>query len=854
MIESIESGRKEDGNRSIADKIINRLHDLDKTVDSNLGRWAWELLQNAKDSIADELNRKVAVKLEFKKDYIEFKHNGTHFTETDIRGLINQISSKEVQEGEQPKKTGRFGTGFLTTHLLSKIIDVKGIVETKKGEFYSFQFPLDREGKTKNQLVPKIENAWEQFHKSTKKLSDTYTKQDFNTSFGYVLNTSEQWDIAKQGIDEFVRLLPLVLTFNPKIESVEIASSDSSRRIKFVNSVILNDGFITPIQKITDGKTDTIFIATVGSEKVKIAVQLLKTDMGYSIVNNEKVPKLFCDFPLIGTEDFHLPFIINSFYFHPQTERNGLWLKGKKDGSDIEANENQELLSEAKDLFARLLSKITTEKFRDLYNICETATPEVHEDYFDEVWFKESIQRPIRDLLWETPLVEIENSKDKKSLKEIWFPMKSYPADVQGELWKFFYDLFPTYVCKNEHLVEWSKVYWEGCQKISYKYLVENIEKCGSMTALGKKLNMDYKATIQWLNKVCAFIYNDETNLSLFEKHCITPNQNGVLLKKGDLYIDEIGNPDLIEILMLLGEDWRDILLDKNVSFGEYKVKEKKNISEKITEKLRNPKDADETKRAIALLCEWFEVNNPDVSKNLFSELYKNRAELFMNTIPDKESLYKVMRSGTDLSELSRIAQTLADNPNLADDIQGAAQLTGLFEEFNVTTIEELKAILRNNQNSRESFIQTEFTAEILASLGVTNEDELEAALKDKDLAALFSHTSKPNVAMFKYAQSLIDRAKKNIKTHLSTLPDYNCREIEQLAPSVFGGIKKDGLSIHVVVRPSDFGEVIVYYSSEKDTLDYTNAELWIENGKDKPKLLTLGKILKNTGINKIPV
>ena len=47
MIESIEQGRKEDGNRSIADKIIKRLHDLEMNVDNNNGRWVWELLQNA---------------------------------------------------------------------------------------------------------------------------------------------------------------------------------------------------------------------------------------------------------------------------------------------------------------------------------------------------------------------------------------------------------------------------------------------------------------------------------------------------------------------------------------------------------------------------------------------------------------------------------------------------------------------------------------------------------------------------------------------------------------------------------------------------------------------------------------
>ena len=136
IIQSIEDGRKQDGNRSIADKIIKRLHDLEKTVENNHGRWAWELLQNAKDSVADD-GRSVSVQIIFDEDSIEFKHNGTHFTEQDIRGLINQISSKENEEGVVSRKVGKFGTGFLTTHLLSRVIDVEGIVETEDGKFFT---------------------------------------------------------------------------------------------------------------------------------------------------------------------------------------------------------------------------------------------------------------------------------------------------------------------------------------------------------------------------------------------------------------------------------------------------------------------------------------------------------------------------------------------------------------------------------------------------------------------------------------------------------------------------------------------------------------------------------------------
>ena len=222
MINSIEEGRKQDGNRSIADKIIKRLHDLDKTVENNQGRWAWELLQNAKDSIAEEDDRTVSVQIELNEESVEFRHNGTYFTERDIRGLINQISSKEAEEGEHTKKTGRFGTGFLTTHMLSRVIQVKGIVKTESNDFYKFEFPLNRQGKTTSQLIPKIENAWAEFHNSAQIIDADYDQNKFNTSFCYLLETEEQKEIARIGLKEFSKLIPFVLAFIPKISCVDI--------------------------------------------------------------------------------------------------------------------------------------------------------------------------------------------------------------------------------------------------------------------------------------------------------------------------------------------------------------------------------------------------------------------------------------------------------------------------------------------------------------------------------------------------------------------------------------------------------------------------------------------------------
>lgn len=849
MIESIEQGRKEDGNRSIADKIIKRLHDLDKTVENNQGRWAWELLQNAKDSIAEEEDRTVSVQIELNQESVEFRHNGTHFTERDIRGLINQISSKEIEEGQHTKKTGRFGTGFLTTHLLSKVIQIKGIVQTESKDFYSFAFPLDRKGKTTTELVPKIENAWSEFHKSAQKTENNYDRSDFNTAFCYRLETESQRLIAKIGIEEFSKLIPFVLAFIPKISRVEIIDNTAERKSIFERkNDSLFDGLIIPILRIENQKEYETLILFSSKNKVAIAAEIEKIENGYSVKNNINIPKIFCDFPLIGTENFHFPVIVNSFFFNPQTERDGVWLKGT---DDLEVKENQEILECAVELYKDLVSRISEQNFFDLYNLAETKKPDTNEKYFDENWYKYFIQTPLKEFIFNANIVELENEENRKSISSLWFPLKSYPDKVQLKLWEFIHDLSPQSVCRRNQLHEWCKLSWDSWQFINYQVLSNTIAGKENINKLSQVLGKDENITFDWLNSICNFILEDDTNLNLFEKYTIIPNQNGDFQKKSNLYIDEIESEDLINILKLLGDNWRDILLNKKIKFGEYYPKNKKDIADKITEKVNKIQSYDSFKEAISRLLEWFD-NYPKLGEEFFSELYRQRAELFVNIIEDKDSFYDVIRSNSDFKQLSSVAQTLADNPQL---IQKIADMDNLLKEFGVTEIADLKEMMLNTaKNLSVDSPRIVITQDVLLSLGITSIDEFNEALKDKHLSNQFIHTSTPSKDMFDYVQALISRIKTNIIEHLKSLDEYNCDDLEELATTVIGGIKKDGRDIYIVIRPSDNRQVIIYYGSEKDILDNADAELWIDNGVDKPRHLTLGKILKKTGINKIPV
>lgn len=149
---------------------------------------------------------------------------------------------------------------------------------------------------------------------------------------------------------------------------------------------------------------------------------------------------------------------------------------------------------------------------------------------------------------------------------------------------------------------------------------------------------------------------------------------------------------------------------------------------------------------------------------------------------------------------------------------------------------------------------QIALTPELLASADISTQAELEERLKDPAFANKFTHSSRNSFIDFQYVKKIIGRAKKNIVAHLNTLPEYDCSNAEEVSNSIIGGIEKNGEEIYIVTRPSDNNEVIIYYQAEFDTLEYAESELWHENGRDEPEKLTLGRILKVTGFNRIPV
>lgn len=122
----------------VVNKLIDTIKKLENSPQSET-RWIWELFQNGKDCV--KADSKIKLKITISNDSLAFEHNGRPFKIRDLVYLIDQTSSKSRKSTHL---TGNYGTGFITTHLLSKIVHISGILKSDKNDYRRFELELLR--------------------------------------------------------------------------------------------------------------------------------------------------------------------------------------------------------------------------------------------------------------------------------------------------------------------------------------------------------------------------------------------------------------------------------------------------------------------------------------------------------------------------------------------------------------------------------------------------------------------------------------------------------------------------------------------------------------------------------------
>ena len=215
-------------NQIIATKIHKELSELRSHVDTSPTipkRWVWELIQNAKDvNIGGKVQVHIEADLEGPDAHVTFSHNGGRvLTVENIRFLIEQVSSKSRTKDStgRPMTTGKFGTGFLTTHLLSPYVLVTGVAKQPGLLPRKFELYLDRSGTELEEIIAAVEAA----KKSTQTVDKQphykeYVAGEFNTAFRYELTDDTGKSVAQRRSCRPGHVPAVHARFVPEIESV----------------------------------------------------------------------------------------------------------------------------------------------------------------------------------------------------------------------------------------------------------------------------------------------------------------------------------------------------------------------------------------------------------------------------------------------------------------------------------------------------------------------------------------------------------------------------------------------------------------------------------------------------------
>lgn len=587
----IQQSKEKVYNHAIATKILDLMDKLRLDENDNSSRrWIWELMQNAKD-VAHE-NFGVSVEINFqvadKSGIIEFRHNGKPFSIDNLTFLIEQVSTKErkPKESSKFKTTGKFGTGFLTTHLLSEVVEVESVIMEPDEPCRKFNLLLDRSGRDINTIIDSVNNSLASLDDiDLQSPFDQYSPADFNTVFRYKLDENGI-EVAKKGLRDLYTTLIFTLVFLPEIKSVKITNENIQYEL---SQGVSQEGesikIYTIIQNTPEGNFETK-IALLTKNDTSIAVEIEKKSGQIFLKEfSPLVPKLFCDFPLIGTERFSFPVLINSPSFNPNEPRNGVYLTDKV---DPKIDENKSIMLDAVELYYILLGYASNNHWGNIHLLAKIPTFK-DMDWISKEWFENNVLKPIKEKLLITPIVDTEDNQRISIINDDGEPNIRFPSSSKRELRNMIWDLanfwIPSMLPRKVDVDIWYDIIWPGCNRLTLDEITEFIQENGGVTELEESF-VDFTNPIDWLNSYYKLLNMDEDILNdvINDQYAVIPNQNGIFKSRSELRVDRTIEEELKNVLSILGVDSRDYLIHKKVNTGQikYRVKEQDDIINEI--------------------------------------------------------------------------------------------------------------------------------------------------------------------------------------------------------------------------------------------------------------------------------
>ena len=391
-------------------------------------RWVWELLQNSHDARQEKNQRGIAVEIEYSQEELIFLHNGNRFNADEIAHLIRSGSTKD----EMDETThGQYGTGLLTTHLLSPEITISGQLED---DYQWFDFTFERNDTSWEALLDSLDEAISAFtdsHSPNKPLK----LGGFTTRFGFPIRGEDAKRSVRTGIETLKRSAPYMLIFNETFRSINIKDHEGTLCFEVVNSPKSD----VPIQQITvlehknGNASERRYLLARNEKKTSVIVPLKSNNERNVCLQVEKTPRVFKGFPLVDTESFSFPAVINNPNFTVPSTRDSLPLEE----SDVN-KKNRDVLEEACVLFVSLVKHAASNRW---YNLSRWVNVPLIENQSSPSmsWLRQCIRENLIEKIRQTSVI-LNADNNPIAPREAILPLAKSEASVQI-LWDLYESL-----------------------------------------------------------------------------------------------------------------------------------------------------------------------------------------------------------------------------------------------------------------------------------------------------------------------------------------------------------------------------------------------------------------------------
>jgi len=534
-------------------------------------RWPFELTQNAHDPGPRSEGGQINITLVHDQQQVVFGHDGKPFSTGDLAALLSGGSSKDFDSQET---TGRFGTGFLLTHVLSREVEVQGVLDLD-GSYERFSIYLDRSGdeddifKNITKCNESIENA--------EILGDIGSEE--TARFTYRLDSI---DAADLGVKAFIATLPFLYATCPHLGSVTIISEGKTLAFNSPGAAVERGlGGIQFTERDVLISEDELEPRTIRSMLVRkqrdspsgLVVVLERIHESWAVVEiPPELPRIFVRFPIRSSEFLPVNVVIDG----------RLDLSQERDSVLMEVADRAQI-SEALELLPELLTASLEEKWERGFTLARVGMPtQQFGDPLgesDKVWWNNTL-KSVANRLSMMPLVQTNDGAfHKVHIEESYAdfitqrlnrtdPLDDTALDFE-EVWQSASDTKSALPPALDIARRWTEITaeWLDLGVVSERLGLAGIAELARSPS-GKLADLQTKTQpldwlVRFLNMVGKLDKHHNYTSTLKE---LLPNQNEILKSPSCLWRDDGIDEQLKDIGDSLGLGIRDRLLSNDVA------------------------------------------------------------------------------------------------------------------------------------------------------------------------------------------------------------------------------------------------------------------------------------------------